>query len=147
MEVKFDVTPAQLKRLMGSSQTDKEVVTRLINAINQSEFFKSIDDLASDIVAHILNTVTVKANERGFSIAATAMFYITNVKPQKMDKEVFDMLVDMVRNRLLKMGLIYKHPECDKVADNDLWKFGENQPAIFRDSAAFHFAHTFSQFK
>lgn len=147
MEIKFKVTLAQFKRLMGNSLTDKEMVTRLMKTVNKAEFFESIDDLVSEIVGHILNTVTVKANERGFSIAATAMFYITNVKPQKMDKEVFDMLVDMVRNRLLKMGLIYKHPECDKVADNDLWKFGENQPAIFRDSAAFHFAHTFSQFK
>ena len=147
MEIKFDVTPTELKRLMGNCSTEKEIVVRLIKALEENESYQFINDLSNEIVGYVVNSITAEGNERGFSIRGTANYYTSNVKCCEMSTDNLERLVKGIQDRLIGMNLIVKHPECDKVQDNDLWRFGAEQPAIFKGAANYHFARTFSQFK
>lgn len=147
MQLSLDVNASQLKRLIGNCSNDKEIVDRLLKALDAEEMYSSLNKFTNELVGWMLVNITPEVNNRGFSLRSTVSQFMNVNQHTPMNEERFNLAIKMVKERLTTMNLIVEHPNHNDKDDGDLWKFGEYQPKVFTDLSNYRFAHTFSQFK
>lgn len=148
MEIKLDVTVEQLKLLIGNCSDDKEIISRLIGALAQQKMAAELDAYVTEIIGWIFANANPEANERGFTILDT-VYHFSRIEKgaDSLTEKQIELVVNMVRDRLIGMNLIIAHPDREKTGKKDLWKFGQYHPRIFNDFSIYGFGERFSRFK